>query len=173
MAAKEVIHFPFGAQLSTHLQFPALVPPEPVAKSPPQVATQKPNSPCYGLALHKPKYTTLQSQTGKGKTLRADIYAELYFWNKNIDSLIRVLQRIEILAALPQSALKRYEVQLEELRASFNSDLLEAILTQERTDQWRLSRLREALERAHRTGLVQGVIQAVRGNNARYTTDRS
>ena len=35
MAAKEVIHFPFGAQLPTQLQFPALVPPEPVAKSPP------------------------------------------------------------------------------------------------------------------------------------------
>jgi hypothetical protein len=34
MAAKEVIHFQFGAQLSMPLQFPALLPPEPVAESP-------------------------------------------------------------------------------------------------------------------------------------------
>jgi len=26
-----------------------------------------------------------------------DIYAELYLWNKNVDSLIRVLQRLEAL----------------------------------------------------------------------------
>jgi hypothetical protein len=87
--------------------------------------------------------------------MRADIYAELYLWNKNMDSQIRVLQRIEILAALPKSALKRYEVQLEELRASLNSDLLDAILTQERTDQWRLIQLREALDLAGRTDFVQ------------------
>ena len=37
MAAKEVIHFPFGAQLPTQPQFPVLVPPEPVAESPPQI----------------------------------------------------------------------------------------------------------------------------------------
>jgi hypothetical protein len=36
MAAREVIYFPFGAQLSTPPQFPALLPPEPAAKSPPQ-----------------------------------------------------------------------------------------------------------------------------------------
>jgi hypothetical protein len=36
MAAREVIHFPSEAQLSTRPQFPALIPPEPVAESPPQ-----------------------------------------------------------------------------------------------------------------------------------------
>jgi hypothetical protein len=36
MAAREVIHFPLRAQLSTRLWFPALLPPEPVAKSPPE-----------------------------------------------------------------------------------------------------------------------------------------
>jgi hypothetical protein len=35
MAAKEVIHFPLRAQLSERLSFPALLPPEPVAESPP------------------------------------------------------------------------------------------------------------------------------------------
>ena len=36
-----------------------------------------------------------------GTTAMTDIYAELYLWNKNIDSLIRVLQRMEGLRALP------------------------------------------------------------------------
>jgi hypothetical protein len=35
MAVQEVIDFPFGAQLYTRLWFPALLPPEPVAESPP------------------------------------------------------------------------------------------------------------------------------------------
>jgi len=37
MAAKEVIHFPFGVQLFGRRQFPALVLPEPVAESPLQI----------------------------------------------------------------------------------------------------------------------------------------
>jgi hypothetical protein len=36
MAARQVIHFPFRAQLSAHLRFPSLLLPEPVAKSPPK-----------------------------------------------------------------------------------------------------------------------------------------
>jgi hypothetical protein len=36
MAARQVIRFPFRAQLSTHLRFPSLLLPEPVAKSPPE-----------------------------------------------------------------------------------------------------------------------------------------
>ena len=35
MAAEEVIHFPFWAQLSKRPNSPALFPPEPVAKPPP------------------------------------------------------------------------------------------------------------------------------------------
>jgi hypothetical protein len=35
MAANEVIFFLFWAQPSLHLAFPALLPPEPVAESPP------------------------------------------------------------------------------------------------------------------------------------------
>ena len=34
MAVREVIYFPFQAQLSTRQQFPALLLPEPVAESP-------------------------------------------------------------------------------------------------------------------------------------------
>jgi len=36
MAAKEVIHFRFQAQLSAHSVFAARIPPEPVAQSPPK-----------------------------------------------------------------------------------------------------------------------------------------
>jgi hypothetical protein len=35
MAVKEVIHFPFRAQLVVHREVPALFPPEPVGESPP------------------------------------------------------------------------------------------------------------------------------------------
>ncbi len=43
MAVKEVSHFLFEAQLSTRPQFPALLPPEPVAESPPQ-SEENPNA---------------------------------------------------------------------------------------------------------------------------------
>jgi hypothetical protein len=43
MAVREVIHFPFKAQLSTRLQFPARFPPEPVAESPPKLQFQRQN----------------------------------------------------------------------------------------------------------------------------------
>ncbi len=36
MAVKEVIHFPFQAQLADRLPFPARILPEPVAESPPK-----------------------------------------------------------------------------------------------------------------------------------------
>jgi hypothetical protein len=39
MAAREVIHFLFGTQLSTRPQVPVLLPPEPVAESPPQISS--------------------------------------------------------------------------------------------------------------------------------------
>jgi len=35
MAVKEVIHFPFRAQLSRRLRIRVYIPPEPVAESPP------------------------------------------------------------------------------------------------------------------------------------------
>ena len=37
MAVREVIHFPFRAQLVAHPELPVLFPPEPVAESPPQL----------------------------------------------------------------------------------------------------------------------------------------
>jgi hypothetical protein len=72
-----------------------------------------------------------------------DIYAELYLWNKNIDSLIRVLQRMEGLRALPGQTLRDYEVRLEEIRSALNVGSLEGMLMREQVEQWRFSCLRE------------------------------
>jgi hypothetical protein len=38
MPAKEVIHFPFSAQLTSRSLLPALFPPEPVSESPPELS---------------------------------------------------------------------------------------------------------------------------------------
>ena len=63
--------------------------------------------------------------------MRTDIYAELYLWDKTIDSVIRVLQRLELLGICPKRLFKTHEMRLEALRAGLNSDLLEAMLPQE------------------------------------------
>jgi predicted RecB family nuclease len=78
--------------------------------------------------------------------MRADIYAELFLLNKNIDSLIRVFQRIESLVILPRTSLQEHEARLEELRAALNSELLEAILKREHDDCRRSSVLRNTSE---------------------------
>jgi hypothetical protein len=85
---------------------------------------------------------------GKGRSVRTDIYAELYLWNKDIDSLMRVLERLEALRVLPRRTLKEREIRLDELRCAVNVGILEIILKHERTDHWRLSRQREALDDA-------------------------
>jgi hypothetical protein len=72
--------------------------------------------------------------------MRTDIYTELYLWNKNIDSLIRVLQRLELLG-ICSKRLKTHEMRFEELRAGFNSDLLEAMLAQEQNAEARFQQL--------------------------------
>ena len=87
--------------------------------------------------------------------MRTDVYTELYLWNKNVDSLIRVLQRLEVLRIVPGKTLKDCELRLEELRSAFNVGILEAMLTREQTDHWRFCRLREVLDDASRNDLVQ------------------
>lgn len=87
--------------------------------------------------------------------MRTDIYAELYLWNKNIDSLIRVLQRLDAMPILPGQTLKEYEIRLEELRSALNVGILEATLAREQIDHWRLSRQREVLDDAGRNGLMK------------------
>jgi hypothetical protein len=84
-----------------------------------------------------------------------DIYAELYLWNKNVDPLIRVPQRLHALRILHGQSLKEYEIRLEELRLILNLTILETMLTREQTDYWRLSLRRDALDNANHNGVVQ------------------
>jgi hypothetical protein len=57
-------------------------------------------------------------------------------WNKNLDFLIRVMQRLEALCILPEPTLKECEIRLEELRSVLNGRILESMLTREQADQW-------------------------------------
>jgi len=54
--------------------------------------------------------------------MKLDAYAEICLWNKNVDSLIRVLQRMDALGIRSRQEMKVYEVRLEELRAVVNAD---------------------------------------------------
>jgi hypothetical protein len=87
--------------------------------------------------------------------VRTDIYAELYLWNKNVDSLIRVLERLEALRIVPAQALKECEIRLEELRSVLNVRTLETMLAREQTDHGLFSSQREALDNAGRNDHVQ------------------
>ena len=78
--------------------------------------------------------------------MKVDAFAELFLWNRNVDRLIRVLQRVETFSIRPKQEMKAYEVRLEEIRAALNADFTEAMATQERSDQSRLTRQRTAWE---------------------------
>jgi len=78
--------------------------------------------------------------------VKVDTFAELYLWNRNVDRLIRILQRMETFSIRPKQEMKAYEVRLEEIRAALNADFTEAMATRERTDQSRLTRQRTVWE---------------------------
>ena len=78
--------------------------------------------------------------------MKVDAFAELYLWNRNVDRLIRILQRMETFSIRPKQDMKAYEVRLEEIRAALNADFTEAMATRERSDQSRLTRQRTAWE---------------------------
>ncbi len=71
--------------------------------------------------------------------MKEERYAEIYLWNRSVDRLIRILQRMQTLSILPRQKMKAYEVRLEEIRAALNADFTEATATRERADQWRLT----------------------------------
>jgi hypothetical protein len=78
--------------------------------------------------------------------MKADIFTELFLWNRNIDSLIRVLQRIEALGLWARPERTHYETRLEELRSGLNADLCQRISSTERMDQQRFESVRLAVE---------------------------
>jgi hypothetical protein len=87
--------------------------------------------------------------------MKADIYAELYLWNKNIDSVVRVLQRVEPLVAGSRELMGTLEIRVEELRSTLNVRVLDTLLRQERCDNWRLKNMCEALDQSVSRDTVQ------------------
>jgi hypothetical protein len=81
--------------------------------------------------------------------LKADIFIEIFLWNKNVDSLVRVLQRMEALGIWSRQGMTAYEGRLEELRASVNADFAELISVKERFEQHRFESQRLATELAN------------------------
>jgi len=67
--------------------------------------------------------------------MKLDAYAEIYLWNKNMDALIRVLQRMEALGIRSRQEMKVHEMRLEEIRAALNAGFTEAMLVRESADQ--------------------------------------
>ncbi len=76
--------------------------------------------------------------------MKADPYAEIYLWNRGVDRLIRVLQRMESIGIFSKQDMEVYEVRVEEARASLNAEFAEAIAKRERSDHERLNRQRTA-----------------------------
>ena len=81
--------------------------------------------------------------------MKLDAYTEIYLWNKNVDALIRVLQRMEALGVRSRQEMKVHEIRLEEIRAGLNADFSAAMATRERDDQSRFKRQRTAWEPAN------------------------
>jgi hypothetical protein len=83
--------------------------------------------------------------------MKADIFTEIFLWNKNIDSLVRVLQRLEALGVWPRHGLAGYEARLEEVRALLNADFADRMVPRERLDQERFESMRIAAEQSRRS----------------------
>ena len=71
--------------------------------------------------------------------MKADIYSEIYLWNRNVDMLIRVLQRTEALSILPKQEIKAHEIRLEEIRAALNANFAQTMSLREQADHCRLA----------------------------------
>jgi hypothetical protein len=79
--------------------------------------------------------------------MKQDAYGEMYLWNRGVDRLLRVLQRLEAAAVGTKQEMKAYEVRLEEVRAGLSADFADAIGKREREDHGRLERQRTAWEK--------------------------
>lgn len=78
--------------------------------------------------------------------MKVDVYAEMYLWNRSVDRLIRVLERLEAFSIGSKQRIKAYQTRLEEIRAGLNADFAEATAKRERADEGRLGRQRTAWE---------------------------
>jgi hypothetical protein len=78
---------------------------------------------------------------------KAEAFTEIYLWNLNMDRLVRVLQRLELLSIRSKRELKAHAIRLEEIRAGLNADFAEVMAARERADEFRFLTWRIALER--------------------------
>ena len=76
--------------------------------------------------------------------MKQDAYGDMYLWNRGVDRLVRVLQRLETAAIGTKLEMKAHEVRLEEVRAGLNAHFAETMEKREREDQRRLARQRTA-----------------------------
>lgn len=74
--------------------------------------------------------------------MKADIYAEMYLWNRGVDALVRVPQRSDAFSICPKQRVKAFEMALGEARAGLNGDFVEATIGRERADEDRLGQHR-------------------------------
>jgi hypothetical protein len=79
--------------------------------------------------------------------MKQDAYGDMYLWNRGVDRLVRVLQRLETAAIGTKQEMKAHEVRLEEIRAGLNAEFAEAMAKREREDQSRLAAQRTAWEK--------------------------
>lgn len=74
------------------------------------------------------------------KTVRSDIYAELYLWNKNVDEMIRLFECATDAGIWTLHKATRHAARLELLRAKLNADFSELMVLRERANVSRLAR---------------------------------
>ena len=74
--------------------------------------------------------------------MKQDAYGEIFLWNRGVDRLVRVLQRLETAAICTKQEMKAYEVRMEEIRARLNAEFAETMAKREREDYARLQRQR-------------------------------
>jgi hypothetical protein len=81
------------------------------------------------------------------RAVKEEAYGEIYLWNRGVDRLVRVLQRLETAGICSKQEMKAHQVYLEEIRAGLNADFAKAMAKREREDQSRLARQRAAWEK--------------------------
>jgi hypothetical protein len=78
---------------------------------------------------------------------KTDPYIEIILWNRSMDRLIRVLDRLELHTIRSRRELRAYAVRLKEVRAGLNADFAETMAARERADEFRFWTWRTALEK--------------------------
>jgi hypothetical protein len=149
MAAKEVIHFPFCVQLASRSFFPAVLPPQPVSESPPELTRD-----CVCLVrseFRPPRYRcvpTLYQRSDGGVPAaskweihmqKAHLYEAILLVNRGVDEAVRGFERLKRAkdSQLDPSCFDEELVFFEDHRARLNSYVCTALQRSELRDSAR------------------------------------